>query len=160
VRSRRRPRDPKPQEPEPAHNFEGIGHRSEIANFGRRLRRPTTATWIVLAVFVGAFLSRAAWFYRAPFTPDASTVLWMALDAVRHPTLPDHGLVSSYHVFQPPGLVWLTMPAVALGHGHPAVVIIAFALLNAAAIALLIATVARYHGLVYGTALGAFLVVG
>ena len=84
----------------------------------------------------------------------------MALDAVRDPQIPDHGLISSYHVFQPPGLVWMTMPWVALGGGRPELVIVGFALLNASAIALLVATVARFWGVVYAVVLGAFLVVG
>ena len=93
-----------------------------------------------------------------PFHPDESTVLWMALDAVRDLHLPDHGLVSSFHVFQPPGLVWVTLPFVALGGGRPAVVIVAFAILNAAAIAFLVYTVASRWGL--RAALGAFLIIG
>src|SRR5262249_47517530 len=100
------------------------------------------------------------WFPDARFHPDESMVLWMALDAVRNVQIPDHGLVSSYTVFQPPGFVLLTLPFVALGGGRPEVVIVAIALLNAAAIALLVATVARFWGLVYAAALGSFLVVG
>lgn len=124
------------------------------------MRRPTLFTCLAGAVFLGALLSRSAWFYRAPFHPDESTVLWMALEAVRDPQIPDHGLVSSFHVFQPPGLVWMTMPFVALGGGRPELVIFAFASLNAAAIAFLVVTVARVWGLVYAAVLGAFLIVG
>jgi 4-amino-4-deoxy-L-arabinose transferase-like glycosyltransferase len=112
------------------------------------------------AAFSGAFLSRSAWFPSARFHPDESMVLWMALDAVRNAHVPDHGLVSSYTVFQPPGFVWLTMPFVALGGGRPEVVIVAVALLNAMAIAVLVATVARFWGLVYAAVLGSFLIVG
>ena len=64
------------------------------------VRRPTLFTCIVGAVFLGALLSRSVWFYRAPFHPDETTVLWMALEAVRDPQIWDHGLVSSFHVFQ------------------------------------------------------------
>jgi hypothetical protein len=124
------------------------------------VRRPDAATWLAGAVFVGALVSRSVWLRDAFFHPDASTVLWMALDAVRDPQLPDHGLISSNHVFQPPGLVWATMPLVALGDGRPEVVIVGFALLNAAAAALLVATVGRLWGLVYAAVLGSFLVVG
>jgi 4-amino-4-deoxy-L-arabinose transferase-like glycosyltransferase len=124
------------------------------------VRRRAALAWITGAAFVGAILSRSVWFPDAPFHPDESTVLWMALDAVRYAQIPDHGLVSSYHVFQPPGLVWLTMPFVALGGGRPEVVIVAFALLNATAIAALVATVARFWGLVYASVLGVLLVVG
>ena len=84
----------------------------------------------------------------------------MALDGIRQLELPDHGLVSSYHVFQPPGLVWLTMPSVALGGGRPEVAIVTIALVNAALAALLVSTVARTWGFLYATALGAFLIVG
>jgi hypothetical protein len=84
----------------------------------------------------------------------------MALDAVRGLQFPDHGLVSSYHALQPPGLVWVTTPFVALGGGRPEVVIVGFALLNALAIGALVATAARFWGLLYGAALGGFLVVG
>jgi 4-amino-4-deoxy-L-arabinose transferase-like glycosyltransferase len=124
------------------------------------MRRWPLSTWLTGAVFLGAFLSRSVWLPDAPFHPDESTVLWMALDAVRHPQLPDHGLISSYDAYQPPGLVWVTMPFVALGGGRPEVVIVGFALLNAAAIAFLVATVARFWGLVYAAVLGSFLVVG
>ena len=55
--------------------------------------RSRAPLWITGAVFFGAFLSRSIWFYDAPFHPDESTVLWMALDAVRHPQIPEHGLV-------------------------------------------------------------------
>jgi 4-amino-4-deoxy-L-arabinose transferase-like glycosyltransferase len=118
------------------------------------------ARWLGAAAFVAAFVTRSAWWWRAPFHPDESTVLWMALDAVRHPHVPDHGLVSSYHVFQPPGLVWLTTPFVALGGGRPEYVIVAFGLLNAAAIGLLVATVAKEWGYPYAVSLGCFLAVG
>src|SRR5207244_471263 len=77
---------------------------------GSALRSPATALGVV--VFVAALLSRTVWLGSAPFHPDESTVLWMALDAVRHPTLPDHGLVSTYHAYQPPGLVWTVLPFV------------------------------------------------
>ena len=70
------------------------------------------------------------------------------------------GLVSSCDVFQPPGLVWVTLPFVALGGGRPEVVIVGFGLLNAVAIAFLVATVARFWGLIYAAVLGSFLVVG
>lgn len=111
-------------------------------------------------MFFGALVSRSVWMREAPFHPDESTVLWMALDATRGLEIPDHGLVSSYHFFQPPGLVWLTMPFVALGGGRPEGVIIAFALLNASAVALLVSTVARTWGIVYAAVLGALVVVG
>jgi 4-amino-4-deoxy-L-arabinose transferase-like glycosyltransferase len=124
------------------------------------VRRWALSTWITGAAFLGAFLSRSVWLPHAQFHPDESTVLWMALDAVRHAQIPDHGLVSSYNAYQPPGLVWVTMPFVALGGGRPEIVIVAFALVNAAAIAFLVATVARFWGLVYALALGSFLVVG
>ena len=127
---------------------------------GSAVRPTALSTWLTGAVFFCAFVSRAAWYHRAPMHPDETTVLWMALDAVRDLHLPDHGLISSLHVFQPPGLVWVTLPFVALGGGRPEVVIVGFALLNAAAIAFLVATVARRWGLLYGSALGAFLVVG
>ena len=127
---------------------------------GSLRRRGSLSAWITACVFLGAFVYRSAWLRDARFHPDESTVLWMALDAVRHVQLPDHGLVSSYHVFQPPGLVWVTMPFVALGGGRPEFVIVAFALLNAAAIAFLVATVGRFWGLLYAAALGSFLVVG
>jgi len=123
-------------------------------------RRVVLSAGITGAAFSGAFLSRSVWFPDARFHPDESMVLWMALDAVRNAHIPDHGLISSYTVFQPPGFVWLTMPFVALGGGRPEVVIVAFALLNAAAIAVLVATVARFWGLVYAAVLGSFLVVG
>ena len=132
--------------------------RSHIVLLG--VRRPALLTYLTGAVFLGAFLTRAAWFYRAPFHPDESTILWMALDALRDPSVPDHGLVSSFHVFQPPGLVWVTLPFVALGGGRPEFVIVAFALLNASAIALLVATVARSWGFFHAAALGTFLLVG
>ena len=79
------------------------------------------AAGITGAVFLGAVLSRSVWYPAALFHPDESTALWMALDAVRHPHVPDHGLVSSYHVLQPPGLVGLTMPFVALRRRSPRV---------------------------------------
>jgi 4-amino-4-deoxy-L-arabinose transferase-like glycosyltransferase len=116
--------------------------------------------WLTAAAFAGAFLSRAVWFYRAGFHPDESTVLWMALDAVRDIELPDHGLISSYGVYQPPGMVWVTMPFVALGGGRPELVIVGFAVLNAAGIALLVATVGRAFGLAYAGVLATFLIVG
>jgi len=111
-------------------------------------------------VFVVAFLSRSVWLSLADFHPDESTVLWMALDAVRDPQIPDHGLISTYHVYQPPGLVWVTMPFVAIGGGRPEPVIVGFAMLNAASITLLVATYARLCGLVCAVVLGTFLVVG
>jgi hypothetical protein len=117
-------------------------------------------SWLAGGVFVATFLSRAVWLPDAPFHPDESTVLWMALNAVRHLQLPDHGLVSSYHAFQPPGLVWATMPFVGLGGGRPEFVIVGFALLNAAAITFLVTTVARSWGLVNAAVLAAFLAVG
>jgi hypothetical protein len=123
-------------------------------------RRSVLSACITGVVFVGALVYRSAWLRDARFHPDESTILWMALDAVRDLQLPDHGLVSSYHVFQPPGLVWMTMPFVALGGGRPEVVIVAFALLNAAAIAFLVATVGRFWGLLYAAVLGSFLTVG
>ena len=101
------------------------------ASFRSRLRRPTPAAWIAGAVFLGALVARSVWLPDAFFHPDESTLLWMALDAVRDPQIPDHGLISSYHVSQPPGLVWMTMPWVALGGGRPELVIVGFALLNA-----------------------------
>jgi hypothetical protein len=116
--------------------------------------------WIIGAVLVGAFLSRSVWLSDASFHPDESTVLWMALDAVRDPQIPDHGLISTYGVHQAPGLVWVTMPFVAVGGGRPEPVIVGFAMLNAAAIALLVATVARACGLLCAATLGVFLVVG
>lgn len=58
------------------------------------------------------------------------------------------------------GLVWVTMPFVAVGGGRPELVIVGFAMLNAAAIALLVATVARAWGLLYAAVLGLFLIVG
>ena len=116
--------------------------------------------WVAGVAFVGAFVSRSVWLSEAQFHPDESTVLWMALDAVRDLRIPDHGLISTYRVFQPPGLVWVTMPFVAIGRGRPEIVILGFAALNAAAIAFLVATVARLWGLAYAVALGAFLVVG
>lgn len=124
------------------------------------MRHWPLSTWLIGAVLAAAFLSRSVWLGEAQFHPDESTVLWMALDAVRDRQLPDHGLISTYHAFQPPGLVWVTMPFVALGGGRPELVIVAFALLNAAAIGLLVATAARFWGLVYATALGSFLIVG
>ena len=117
-------------------------------------------SWVAGAVLVGAFLSRSVWVSDAPFHPDESTVLWIALDAVRDTVIPDHGLISSYRVYQPPGLVWVTMPFVAVGGGRPELVIVGFAMLNAAAIALLVATVARAWGLLYAAVVGVFLVVG
>ena len=90
--------------------------------------------WVTGAVLVGAFLSRSVWVSHATFHPDESTVLWMGLDAVRDARIPDHGLISTYHVYQPPGLVWLSMPFVAIGGGRPELVIVGFAMLNAAAI--------------------------
>ncbi len=116
-------------------------------------------SWVTGAVLVGAFLSRSVWVSDAPFHPDESTVLWIALDAVRDTVIPDHGLISSYRVYQPPGLVWVTMPFVAVGGGRPELVIVGFAMLNAAAIALLVATV-RVWGLLYAAVLGLFLIVG
>jgi len=116
--------------------------------------------WVSGAVLVGAFLSRSVWLSAAGFHPDESTVLWMALDAVRDTRVPDHGLISTYHVYQPPGLVWATMPFVAIGGGRPEPVIVGFAMLNAAAAALLVATVARACSLVCAAVLGVFLVVG
>lgn len=112
------------------------------------------------AILVGAFLSRSVWVSDAAFHPDESTALWIALEAVRDPQIPDHGLISSYHVYQPPGLVWVTMPFVAAGGGRPELVIVGFAMLNAVAIALLVATVARAFGLLYAAVLGALLLVG
>ena len=112
------------------------------------------------AVFAATFLARALWLSQTYFHPDESTVLWMALDAVRHPTLPDHGLVSHYQAFQPPGLVWITAPFVALGGGRPDFVIVGFALLNAGAIAFLALTVARSWSIVQAVVMSAFLVVG
>ena len=117
-------------------------------------------SWVTGTVLVGAFLSRSVWVSDAPFHPDESTVLWIALDAVRDTVIPDHGLISSYRVYQPPGLVWVTMPFVAVGGGRPELVIVGFAMLNAAAIALLVATVARAWGLLYAAVLGLFLIVG
>jgi hypothetical protein len=125
-----------------------------------RVRRWPLSHWLIGAVLAAAFLSRSVWLGDAQFHPDESTVLWMALDAVRDPQIPDHGLISTYHAYQPPGLVWVTMPFVAIGGGRPELVIVGFALLNAAAIGFLVATVARFWGLVYATALGSFLVVG
>ena len=133
----------------------------DALSFRPRVRRRVVLSAVITgAAFSGAFLSRSVWFPDARFHPDESMVLWMALDAVRDPQIPNHGLVSSYTVFQPPGFVWLTMPFVALGGGRPEVVIVAFALLNAAAVAALVATVARFWGLVYAASLGSFLVVG
>jgi hypothetical protein len=127
----------------------------------RKHQRDALAPVVTTAVvFVGAFLSRTVWFPAARFHPDESTVLWMALDAVRDVHIPDHGLVSSFLVFQPPGLVWATLPFVALGGGRPEPVIVAFGLANASAIALLVGTVARAWGVLYAAVLGAFLVVG
>lgn len=117
-------------------------------------------SWVTGTVLVGAFLSRSVWVSEAPFHPDESTVLWIALDAVRDTVIPDHGLISSYRVYQPPGLVWVTMPFVAVGGGRPELVIVGFAMLNAAAIALLVATVARAWGPLYAAVLGLFLIVG
>ena len=116
--------------------------------------------WVTGAVVVAAYLSRSVWMSDAGFHPDESTVLWMALDAVRDTQIPDHGLISTYHVFQPPGLVWVTMPFVAVGGGRPEFVIVGFAMLNAAGIGLLVATVARAWGLLCAVALGSFLIVG
>ena len=130
------------------------------ASFRSRLRRPGPHVWIAGAAFLGALLARSVWLPDAFFHPDESTVLWMALDAVRDPQIPDHGLISSYHVFQPPGLVWVTMPWIAFGGGRPEVVIVGFALLNASGIALLVGTVARSWGLVYAAVLGGLLVIG
>jgi len=95
-----------------------------------------------------SLLSRTVWLSHAYFHPDESTVLWMALDAVRHPSLPDHGLVSSYQAFQPPGLVWVTGAVRSACDGRPDVVIVGFGLLNATAIAFLALTVARSWSLV------------
>lgn len=124
------------------------------------MTRSTGSGWLVGVVVLCAALSRAVWLPGVPFHPDESTALWMALDAVRHLEIPDHGLVSSYHVYQPPGLVWTTMPFVALGGGRPEVVIVGFAGLNAGAIALLLTTVMRRFGAVYTVVLGSLLVVG
>ena len=79
---------------------------------------------------------------------------------MRDTVIPDHGLISSYGVYQPPGLVWVTMPFVAVGGGRPELVIVGFAMLNAAAVALLVATVARAWGVLYAAVLGLFLIVG
>jgi len=125
---------------------------------------PEGARWpriaLVLAVFVAALLSRVVWWSRAPFHPDESTILWMALEAVRAGALPDHGLVSSYQAFQPPGLVWVTMPLVALGGGRPEIVILGFGVLNAASLAFFVATAARAWGLSVMVTTAAFAVVG
>ncbi len=84
----------------------------------------------------------------------------MALNAVRHPSVPDYGLVSSFHAFQPPGLVWVVMPFVALGGGRPEFVIVAFGLLNASAFAFFIATALRAWGFRVAAVTAVFLVVG
>jgi hypothetical protein len=111
-------------------------------------------------VFAAALVSRTVWLEHAPFHPDESTVLWMALDAVHHTSLPDHGLILSYHAFQPPGLVWVVLPFVALAGGHPEAVIVGFGLINAAAIAFFAATVTREWGLAVALVTGAFTAVG
>ena len=83
----------------------------------------------------------------------------MALDAVRE-LLPNHGLVSSYRAFQPPGLVWAAAPFVALAHGRPEIAMIGFGVLNAASITLLVITVARRWGFPMAITAAAFFVVG
>ena len=115
---------------------------------------------LAAAVFIASLATRTIWWSHAYFHPDESTALWMALDAVRHPVLPDHGLVSHYQAFQPPGLVWITAPFVAIGGGRPEVVIVGFGVLNAAAIAFLAHTVARAWGVVQAVVMSAFLTVG
>lgn len=107
---------------------------------------------IGVAAAVVAATTRVAYVRRAPLTPDPAMVLWMALRAVRHPTIPDHGLVSSFHAFQPPGLVWAAMPLVAVGGGRPEIVMIGFGLANAVALGLLAATIAERWGA--GAAIG------
>ena len=117
-------------------------------------------TLLGFAAFFAALLSRTVWLPYAPLTPDPATTLWMALDGVRNGILPDHGLVSSYHAFQPPGLVWLSMPFVALGGGRPELTMIVFGAINAGSIALLVVTIARRWGNRIAVPAAAFFAVG
>lgn len=99
---------------------------------------PTSDRVVWTGVFASALLARVAWLWQwAPFSADPGTSLWMALDAVRGRHIPDHGLVSSLHVFQPPGLVWVIMPWSWLGSGEPRVVMVGLGVMNAVAIACL-----------------------
>ena len=127
---------------------------------GARSRWSSPEVLLGIGVFVTASLSRTVWLSQTLFHPDQSTVLWMALDAVRNRSLPDHGLVSSYLAFQPPGLVWVTSPFVAIGGGRPEFVIVGFGLLNAAAIAFFAVSAARAWGLVAAAVTSAFTIVG
>lgn len=136
-------------------------HITSVLSGSRLLEMVRSKPYALTAgVFIAAALSRDVWLSHAQFHPDESSVLWMALDAIRHHTLPDHGLISSYSAFQPPGLVWMTLPFVALGGGRPEFVIAAFGLLNAGALAFLIATVAREWGLKVAALISPLLIVG
>lgn len=79
--------------------------------FSRMWRRVNLdgPVWAGLAMGVSAFLR----LYRADlveFKADQASTVWQAIKAVRTPLLPDHGLVSSYMTYQPPGQTWIFMP--------------------------------------------------
>lgn len=103
--------------------------------------------WLLGGTFLAAFAVRLWRVDGAEFGIDATTLLWMARDALAGGYLPDHGLVSSLRAFQPPGYVWMVLPAVWVGGGQPVVVMAWLALLDAAGITLLVWAVRRQAGL-------------
>jgi hypothetical protein len=104
------------------------------------------------AVLIGAAasaVSLAIRLVRLPdthFARDQAVSLWMALAAIRQGFLPDHGLVSSFLAFDPPGLEWLMIPAVFGGHGDPTLVMAWFGVLASLGIAVLVGSVAHVYG--------------
>lgn len=109
---------------------------------------------LCVLLFGLAFCVRCYRLEDAPFSLDQSTVLWMALTALRGGYLPNHGLVSSFGAFQPPGLVWMVMPAVAASGGEPVAAMVWFAVLDAAGIALMVWAVATSFGVVPALVVG------
>jgi hypothetical protein len=127
-----------------------------------RLRNQATGSlWtprrIAILAFAGSLAVRLVRLPDTHFARDQAVALWMALDAVRQGSLPDHGLVASYLAFEPPGLQWLMMPAVLVGGGQPVAVMTWFALLASAGVSVLVWTVARYYGTRLALILGALL---
>jgi hypothetical protein len=113
--------------------------------------------FVALVAFSGSLIVRA---YRLPdvhFARDQAVALWMALDATRQGFVPDHGLVSSVLAYQPPGLIWLMVPAIMVGRGDPLVVMLCFAVLSSVGIAVLVWSVAQGWGVRLALLLAALL---
>jgi hypothetical protein len=107
--------------------------------FGER----TAVLALFLATFLVSLLVRTWRMDDIRFAMDQSTTLWMAWDSLHSSFMPDHGLVSSYGVFEPPGLIWVALPSVIVGAGDPRATIIWLALLDSLGLALLVWAIAR-----------------